>query len=317
MITSCSNAFPSMATKPNRVRSILGFILHLTTPGHVRQVSPPWPAAYAAPPPCALAPNRDRPAGHSRPRRSADQPPGPAAGPRLSSPGPSTWKARLGRGPRPQAPGHGSTTAAGPWPSADPPPPTAAQAAPPAARPPSPRSVVGDRPADQGSASAHTTSPPTLGATPDRLHHEALPAPAHPDLVGHEPTKRHPGIAEQADEPPRDHGLANPGRPSSSTLSGSALPIRASSPATIAPQRERPASMSKESACLAGPQAHAGPAPDLPQPRTAVGPGGKRSDRPSVGPGFVSGQGVYVGLCAVAWTAGIGGSHGHGPSDDR
>src|SRR6266540_2711104 len=66
MITSCSNAFPSMATKPNRVRSILGFILHLTTPGHVRQVSPPWPAAYAAPPPCALAPNRDRPAGSPR-----------------------------------------------------------------------------------------------------------------------------------------------------------------------------------------------------------------------------------------------------------
>src|SRR6266540_5735454 len=99
MITSCSNAFPSMATKPNRVRSILGFILHLTTPGHVRQVSPPWPAAYAAPTPCALAPNRDRPAGHSRPRRSADQTPGPAAGPRLSSPGPSTWKARLGSGP--------------------------------------------------------------------------------------------------------------------------------------------------------------------------------------------------------------------------
>jgi hypothetical protein len=47
--------------------------------------------------------------------------------------------------------------------------------------------------------------------TPDRLHHEALPAPAHPDLVGDEPTKRHPGIAEQGDEPPRDRGLADPG----------------------------------------------------------------------------------------------------------
>jgi hypothetical protein len=32
--------------------------------------------------------------------------------------------------------------------------------------------------------------------TRDRLHHEALPAPAHPDLVGHEPTQRDPGIAE-------------------------------------------------------------------------------------------------------------------------
>src|SRR6266540_1022439 len=202
MITSCSNAFPSMATKPNRVRSILGFILHLTTPGHVRQVSPPWPAAYAAPPPCALAPNRDRPAGHSRPRRSADQPPGPAAGPRLSSPGPSTWKARLGRGPRAH-PGLRSSWPDGPRPS----------------RPRRTRTVTVSN--SRRLTSAHTTSPPTLGATPDRLHHEALPAPAHPDLVGHEPTKRHPGIAEQADEPPRDHGLANPGRPSSSTLSGS------------------------------------------------------------------------------------------------
>src|SRR6266508_6269895 len=32
MITSCSYTFPSMVTEPNRVRSILGFIVHLTTP---------------------------------------------------------------------------------------------------------------------------------------------------------------------------------------------------------------------------------------------------------------------------------------------
>src|SRR6266545_2324238 len=31
MITSCSNAFPSMVTEPNCVRSILGFILRVTT----------------------------------------------------------------------------------------------------------------------------------------------------------------------------------------------------------------------------------------------------------------------------------------------
>jgi hypothetical protein len=31
MTTSCSNTFPSMATEPNRVRSILGFMVHLAT----------------------------------------------------------------------------------------------------------------------------------------------------------------------------------------------------------------------------------------------------------------------------------------------
>src|SRR6266498_5876104 len=41
MITSCSNAFPSMVTEPNCVRSILGFILHLTALASLRQVSRP------------------------------------------------------------------------------------------------------------------------------------------------------------------------------------------------------------------------------------------------------------------------------------
>lgn len=46
---------------------------------------------------------------------------------------------------------------------------------------------------------------------PDRLHREALSAPAHPDLVGDEPTEPDPGVAEQGDEPPRDRALADPG----------------------------------------------------------------------------------------------------------
>jgi hypothetical protein len=31
MTTSCSKTFPSRVTEPNRVRSILGFMMHLTT----------------------------------------------------------------------------------------------------------------------------------------------------------------------------------------------------------------------------------------------------------------------------------------------